>query len=81
MTTLDKILKSIDGVPANRLEELNRYINSLIPSESKSLPNKKALRVKILSYAGAFSDMDSKDYDELMAQIKEDRKQLFTLIA
>ena len=71
--TLNNILKEIKDVPINRLEELYQLIHSLTP---KTKPT-DALRKKILSFGGAFSDMSSKDYADYLSQTKKIRTQLF----
>ena len=73
MLTLNNILKELKNVPLNRLEELYQLINSLTPN---SKPN-DALRKKILSFGGAFSDMSKKDYADYLKHTKEARTQLF----
>ena len=73
MLTLNNILKEIKDVPVNRLEELYQLIHSLTP---KTKPT-EALRKKILSFAGSFSDMSNKDYTDYLKQTKKTRTQLF----
>ncbi|MCE9539410.1 MAG: hypothetical protein K8R85_09350 [Bacteroidetes bacterium] len=73
MLTLNNILKEIKDVPLNRLEELYQLIHSLTP---KTKPT-DALRKKILSFGGAFSDMSSKDYTDYLNHTKKARTQLF----
>ena len=73
MHTLNNILKEIKDVPVNRLEELYQLIRSLTP---KTKPT-DALRKKILSFGGAFSDLSKKDYNGYLNQTKKARTQLF----
>ena len=73
MLTLNAILKEIKDVPVSRLEELYQFVRSLTP---KAKPT-DVLRQKILSYGGAFSDMDSDDYDDFLNQTKKTRANLF----
>jgi hypothetical protein len=73
MLTFNTILKEIKDVPVNRLEELYQFVISLTPKAKKS----EALRKKILSFGGAFSDMSSKDYDEFLSQTRKTRNDLF----
>jgi hypothetical protein len=73
MHTLNNILKEIKDVPVNRLEELYQLIHSLTP---KTKPT-DALRKKILSFGGAFSDMSKKDYNDYLNHTKNARNQLF----
>lgn len=73
MLTLNAILKEIKDVPVNRLEELYQFVKSLTP---KAKPT-EALRKKIISFGGAFSDMSNKDYTDLVSHTKEIRTKLF----
>lgn len=73
MSTLHAILKEIKEVPANRLEELYQYVHSLTPKSKKTDDSKK----KIMSYAGAFSDMSEDDYADLLNHTKDTRSKLF----
>lgn len=73
MPTLNAILKEIKDVPVNRLEELYQFIHSLTPMTKQT----EALRKKILSFGGSFSDMSNKDYSDFLHQTKKTRTQLF----
>ncbi|MEI8202293.1 MAG: hypothetical protein WCH34_04730 [Bacteroidota bacterium] len=73
MLTLNTILKEMKEVPIDRLEELYQFVRSL-SSKNKETNN---LREKILSFSGAFSDMSSLDYSELVNHTKEVRANLF----
>lgn len=73
MLTLNTILKEIKDVPVNRLEELYHFVHSLKP---KNKPT-DTLRKKILSYGGAFSDMNFEDYADFLNQTKKTRTKLF----
>ncbi len=73
MLTLNTILKEIKDVPVNRLEELYQFVHSLTPTTKQT----EALRKKILSFGGAFSDMSNKDYTEYLNHIKKARAKLF----
>jgi hypothetical protein len=72
MPTLNAILKEVKEVPANRLDELYEFVHSLtsMPKQTESL------RKKILSFAGAFSDMSDEDYSEFLDQTKKTRAKL-----
>lgn len=71
--TLNTILKEIKNVPTNRLEDLYQFMRSLIPKTKKN----SALRDKILSFAGAFSDMKDEDYTGFINRTKKIRTELF----
>lgn len=60
-------------VPVNRLEELYQFVHSLTPKSKQT----EALRKKILSYGGAFSDMSSKDYAGFITETIKSRIKLF----
>ncbi len=71
--TFNSILKELKDIPSDRLEELYQYIHSLNPKKKGS----EQLRKKILSFAGAFSEMSKKDYKDFLKQTKKTRSKLF----
>ncbi len=71
--TLNAILKEMRDIPVNRLEELYEYVHSLNPKTKKT----ENLRKKILSFGGAFSDMNEKDYSAFLNETKKTRTKLF----
>ena len=71
--TFNSILKELKDIPSDRLEELYQYIHSLNPKKKPS----EQLRKKILTFAGAFSDMSKKDYRSFLTQSKKTRTKLF----
>ena len=71
--TLNAILKEMKDVPANRLEDLYQFVHSLTPASKQT----ETLRKKILSFGGAFSDMNNKDYSSFVSQTKKTRAKLF----
>lgn len=73
MLTLNTILEEMKNVPVNRLEELYEFVHSLTPAIKQT----EALRKKILSFGGSFSDMSSKDYEDYLNQAKKSRAKLF----
>ena len=73
MNTLTAILKEIQDVPSERLEELYQYVHSLNPKKKTTTTKHK----KIMSFAGAFKDMKEKDYQEYLQETKRTRKDLF----
>jgi hypothetical protein len=74
MPTINAIIKEMRDVPDERLEEVYQFIHSLNPKFKSTL----ALKKKILSFAGAFSAMDSKDYADFLKQTKRTRSKLFS---
>ena len=73
MLTLNTILKEIKEVPVNRLEELYQFVHTLTPKTKQT----EILRKKILSFGGAFSDMNNKDYSDFLNQTRKTRTNLF----
>ena len=73
MFTINTIIKEINDLPADRLEEVYEFVHSL-KSTKKYRGNS---RKKILSFAGAFSDMSEKDYADDKKNLKQTRKNLF----
>lgn len=73
MFTINTILKEINDLPAERLEEVYEFVHSL-NTHSKQKAN---ARKKILSFAGAFSDMSEKEYADFKKYTKKTRKTLF----
>jgi len=78
MFTINTIVKEINELPADRLEEVYEFVHSLTTSSSKQ---KKNSRKKILSFAGAFSDMSKKDYADYKQHTKEVRTSLFDRVS
>ncbi len=76
MMTLNSILKEMKDVPDKRLEELYQIVHSLT-TVSKKPSHDEALRNKILTYSGAFSDMSENEYTEFLDQTKKVRTTLF----
>jgi len=74
MTTLNTIIKEIKDVPVSRLEELYQFVHSLTPKNKKTDDARK----KILSFGGAFSDMNVNDYNEFVDHTKKTRVNLFS---
>jgi vacuolar-type H+-ATPase subunit C/Vma6 len=73
MITLNAILKEIKNIPSERLEELYQFVHSLNPKKKKTI----ALKEKIMSYAGAFSDMSENDYQDFLKETRRTRNELF----
>ena len=73
MLTLNTIFKEMKDVPVSRLEELYQFVNSLTAANKQT----EALRKKILSFGGAFSDLNKKEYADFVNQTKKTRTKLF----
>lgn len=66
-------MDEMKDVPANRLEDVFQFVHALNVKTKK----KESLRKKILSYAGAFSDMSAQDYAGFIRITKKTRDRLF----
>ena len=73
MLTFDKMIKELKNIPVNKLEDLYSIIQSLQTNIKSSEKKSK----KILSFAGSFSDLSEKDYNDFLKQTREARKELF----
>ncbi len=73
MTTLNSILKELKNVPVDRLEDLFSIIHSLRAHTKKSDTTSK----QILSFAGSFSEMSKKDYNDFLRETNKTRTDLF----
>ncbi|HTH55871.1 MAG TPA: hypothetical protein VL728_07470 [Cyclobacteriaceae bacterium] len=71
--TLNTILKELKDFPADRLDELHQFIQSLIPTSKQREGDRK----KILSYGGSFGGMSKKDYTAFVRHTKKSRAKLF----
>ena len=75
MLTFNTILKEMKDIPVDRLEEVYQLIHSLNPNKKQYAIS--GLRKKIISFAGVFSDLSSKDYADFQKQTKNTRDKLF----
>ena len=75
MHTINHIINEMKNIPVNRLEEVYQLLRALNPNRKNI--NKTEARAKILSFAGAFSDMTRKDYEEFLNVTIKTRNQLF----
>lgn len=73
MLTLNTILKELKNVPVDKLKDLYSIIHSLRANTKKTTASSK----QILSFAGAFKDMEHSDYEEFVQETKKTRIQLF----
>lgn len=73
MLTLNTILKELKNVPVDKLKDLYSIIHSLKTNTKKTAASNK----QILSFAGAFKDMEHSDYEEFVQETKKTRMQLF----
>lgn len=73
MFTINTIIKEINNLPPERLEEVYEFVHSL----KYNPKSKKTSSKKILSFAGAFNDMSKKDYADFKKNISNTRKNLF----
>ena len=73
MFTVNTIIKEINDLPPDKLDEVYDFVHSL----KFSSKHKEKSSKKIHSFAGAFSDMDQKQYADLKAQTSKTRTLLF----
>lgn len=74
MLRLKTIIDEMKDVPENRLEDVFQFVHALNVKTIK----KDVQRKKILSYAGAFSDMPQKEYADFIRETKKIRASLFS---
>ena len=73
MFTITTILKEINDLPADRLDEVYEFVHSL----NANTKQRENSRKKILSFAGAFSDMPQKEFADFKKYTKKTRAKLF----
>lgn len=73
MVTLKTIIKEMEEIPVDRLEELYQFVNYLTLSSKQN----DKISKKILSFGGAFNDMNDEDYKAYTNYTKESRAKLF----
>lgn len=71
MFPINSIIREINELPADRLDEVYEFVHALNKKASTDSKN------KILNYAGAFSDMSKEDYKDFAVQTKKMRKDFF----
>ncbi len=69
------VLRKLSHLPAAYLEEIDRYLSEL-SDRIKPEEEKKDVE-KIMSFAGAWKDMEDQEFEAFMADIQEGRKSLF----
>ena len=69
MFTKNALLKEINDLPDDRLDEVYEFVHSL----NNDTKQKTDSRKKILSFSGAFSDMPQKDYTAFKNNTKRTR--------
>lgn len=74
MITINHIMREIKNVPANRLQELYEYLNSLTSAKKPAVENYKD---RVLSFGGAFGEMPKKDFEEFVSHTQDTRRSLF----
>lgn len=74
MLRINSIIKEINEIPENRLQEIYEYIHSINPKSEKSDLNRK----NILSFAGAFADLTTSEYSSFIKETKRTRAKLFS---
>jgi len=67
------ILNRLSSIPVQYLKEVDDYLKSL----KKKMASKKKNREAILQFAGAWSEMDDNEFEDLLMNIRETGEQLF----
>lgn len=70
--TIQNIIDELQDVPEEKIDELYQFVHFL--AVNKNLKNNKE---KIMSFAGAFSDMSDEDYNDLVRHTQETRSNNF----
>jgi DNA-directed RNA polymerase subunit F len=73
MPTLKTIIKELQDVPLNRLDELYSIIHSFKEDKRRSASKQK----EILSFAGSFKAMTPQEYDDFINELRKTRNDLF----
>lgn len=73
MTMYNAILKELRNMPADRLEDLYAFMQSLQQNAASDIKN----REEILSFASCFSDMFDEDFKDFQEQTEQTRRKLF----
>lgn len=72
--SIDTILKELEEVPQDRLDDLYAVIQSFRINSQKKERNVR----KILSFSGAFAEWSNNDFEDFQLHTKEARKELFS---
>jgi hypothetical protein len=69
----EQIIREINEIPAQRLEEVYQFVHALNPKSESTVAKRK----KIMAYAGSFADMESKAWQSFAKTVKRTRRKLF----
>ena len=73
MLTINTILKEINDIPLNRLDEVYEFVHSL----KINTQNTEERRKKILAFGGSFNDMSKDDYNDFVEDTTKTRVAVF----
>lgn len=73
MLTINTILKEINDIPLNRLDEVYEFVHSL----KINTQNTEEKRKKILAFGGSFNDMSKDDYKDFIEETIKTRANTF----
>ena len=73
MLTINTILKEINDIPLNRLDEVYEFVHSL----KVNTQNTEERRKKILAFGGSFNDMSKDDYNDFVEDTTKTRAAVF----
>jgi deoxyhypusine synthase len=62
-----KIIARIKDIPADKLKEIDQLLDTLIQENEK--------KMKLLSFAGSWKDMDEKEFTSIMKEIEKRRSE------
>lgn len=74
MVTFNNILKELNDLPVEKLEDVYEYIHAIKEHGKKTRAKDKK---KIMSFAGAFASMNDADFADLKDELKRSRSEMF----
>ena len=69
------VLRKLSHIPQSYLEDIDKYLSSLMKKVNLPAPNKK--KDAIMSFAGSWSDMKEEDFDDFLVETRNVRTNLF----
>ncbi len=72
--TIQNIVSELNKLPEHQLAEIFKLIKSMNDSD---IPSRKSTFDEIMSYHGAFGNMNDKDYTDFLNYISASRDSLF----
>lgn len=62
-----KIISRIKDIPENKLKEIDQLLDAFLQENKK--------KIKLLSFAGSWRDMDEKEFTSIMKEIEKRRSE------